>query len=234
MNRLILYGKGGFTLMELLIGMAVMGITMAMVYGAHTALLSVMGHVEQAASHQHRAGMVFDQLRQDLAGTYKGSSGLFEAAQYQNVDDGKPFLQFTTSSQLRFDPSAIRASTSIVSYYLVKPRKESNYSIYRTEITNQFWFYLEPGSRSVPILICDDVVDVTISYKDRYGRLLDQWQARSSARKGKPDDGLYPSLVRVELVLADSSNPKKKRKLITTTINIPSWQLTSEETIDEG
>lgn len=234
MSIATLHRNDGFTMIELLIAVAIMGISMVLVYGAHSAILSVIGHVDQTAAYQHRSGMVFDQFQRDFAGSYKGSSGFFKAEKHQDVERGKPFLQFTTSSQLRFDPLAPRVSTSIVNYYLIKSGDGMSLSMYRYEIPNVFGYSFGPDATSVPMMVCDKVIEVRMSFKDRYGSWLEQWQARSSGSGSTHDDGLFPTQIRIELVLADSSRPEPRQRQFTTTITVPVWQLSQRATNDEG
>ena len=83
------------------------------------------------------------------------------------------------------------------------------------------------SARSGPrtVLVCERVIRVSLSFKDRYGEVLDQWQARSSVLKDGPDDDRFPSLVRLEVVLADGAAAKEKRKKIDISIDIPDYDL---------
>lgn len=217
--------SGGFTLIELLVAIGVLGISMILILGVYNSVFSVVERVDQSTSFQTRSAMLVDQLQRDFFGIYKGRSGFFRGEILQDPSNETPFLEFTTSTQLRFKSSFTESSISVVRYHLSRPTNDSSYNLYRSEMPLLYVGSNSAQSGPRTVLVCERVNRVSLSFKDRYGEVLDQWQARSSVLKDGPDDDRFPSLVRLEVVLADGAAAKEKRKKIDISIDIPDYDL---------
>ncbi len=123
--------SGGFTLIELLVAIALLGISMTLVLGVYNSVFSIVGRVDQNSSFQNRSALLIDQLQRDFFGIYKGKSGFFRAETEPDRASTAPFLEFTTSSQLRFKTSAPPPSISVVRYYLERSGNNSMYVLYQ-------------------------------------------------------------------------------------------------------
>ena len=200
----------GFTLVEILIAIAILGISMSLVYGVYHSILSVTGQVERTASSLGRNLLVAGQLQRDFFGIYKGRSGYFRAEDPQTLESGVPFLQFTTSGQLRFDEAAAAPALTRVGYFLQKTGKRSTFDLYRIELPFKIMTTEASGSGPAAVLVCADVRELTVRYTDVYGNFFDQWQVRSGTTDSGYDDARFPSLIRIEMVMgeADGDSPK--------------------------
>jgi len=236
-NKYFSTKTAGFTLVELLVAVAILAISMTLVYTIHNSVFSVIENVEQTTAYQGRSGVIFDQLQRDFFGIYKGKSGFLRAEENLIIESEQPFLQFTTSSHLTFNPSPSPVSMTIVSYFLQHSRKNSMYKIYRSEIPFKFGYSEIPGSALKPLLVCENVVTVKLQYKNQYGMFLDGWQPRSSSVENKPADDRFPSLVSVELILADEADEaskKSEKQRFRTLISVPPSQLIQRNRSDES
>jgi len=225
---------GGFTLIELLVAIAVLGISMTLVLGVYNSVFSIVGRVDQNSSFQNRSTLLIDQLQRDFFGIYKGKSGFFRAETEQDQASTGPILEFTTSSQLRFKASAAPPSISVVRYFLERSGNGSTLSLYRLETP---LFYAPEGSAVTgpsAMVVGEHVADIRLSFKDRYGEFLDQWQARSSVMTDGPDDDRFPRLVKMELKLAAGDQAGAEKKLLSVSIVIPAAQMVTNSSRGEG
>ena len=224
----------GFTLLELLVAVAVLGISMTLVYGIYNSVFSVIGNVDRAASFQNRAGIVFDQLQRDLFGIYKGRTGFFKADERFAAESGEPLLQFTSSSHLTFNPAVLPEGMSVVSYFLLRSGNNDRFSLYRSEIPFKLIYESSADMKLIPLVVCENIIEFKLAYKDRYGTILEQWQARSASVQAEPDDDRFPSLVSVELVLAGDAGEESSTKRFNTLITLPPSQLIRNGLHGEG
>ena len=223
-QRQAVYGRGGFTLIELLVAIAVLGISLTLVLGVYSSVFSVVEQVDQNGSLQNRSALLIDQLQRDFHGIYKGESGFLRAEPGQDPTGDTLLLEFTTSSVLRFKDSLSRGAIALVRYRLTKSDVNSSFNLYRTEIPLLFAYKESEFQKPVAILVCDHVAAVRLSFKDRYGVFVEGWEARSSVLREGPDDGRFPSLVRIEIELADGAG-RGDKKTVSQSILIAPWQL---------
>lgn len=201
-------GFSGFTLIEVLVAIAILGISMSLVFGIFQSVFAVVDHVEDSSAFQRRADVVFGQLRRDVAGMYKGPTGSFQA----ESDTTNALLSFTTTSELKFDPRRRSASAVQVNYLLETSKNGINYNLYRLEYPIKYAETDESESEGKAILVCERIREFQITYLDRYGAELDEWQARSSSRSPQPEDDLFPVSIRVELELANGPGKEAETK----------------------
>ena len=226
--------SGGFTLIELLVAVAVLGISMTLVLGVYSSVFSIVGRVDQNSSFQNRSALLIDQLQRDFFGIYKGKSGFFRAETEQDQASTGPILEFTTSSQLRFKTSAATPSISVVRYYLERSGNGSILALYRSEVP---LFFVDEGSAAAgpsAIMVDEHIANLRLSFKDRYGEFLDQWQARSSVMKDGPDDDRFPRLVMMELELGAGDEAGAEKKFMSVSIDVPAAQVVTNSSRGEG
>lgn len=221
----LIQGRGGFTLLELLVSIAVLSISLSLVLAIYSSVFSVVEQVDSSSSYQNRTSLFIDQLHNDLYGVYKGKSGFFRAQTQTDSNGDTPLLEFTTSSQLRFRGAAQQGMISVVRYNLIKSGKRSNYSLYRTEVPFLFESSHSGSGDWKTILVCERIDAVRLSFKDRYGEFLQGWEARSSLNSDGPEDNRFPTLVRMELELTEPDGGGTGR-LVSHSIALPPWNMT--------
>ena len=226
--------RSGFTLIELLVAIAVLGISMTLVLGIYSSVFSLVDRVDETTSFQNRSSLLVDQLQRDFFGIYKGRSGFFRAELREDVASGAPIFEFTTSSQLKFKTTETSASISVVRYYLEKTRNNPIYTLYRSEIPYLFRPEKSAVNTSIAMVVGEHVADIRLSFKDRYGEFLDQWQARSSNSTDGPNDDRFPRLVRMEVEMATGAEPGAEKKTVFVSIDIPVAQLVTADSSGEG
>lgn len=224
----------GFTLIEVLVAIAVLGISMSLVYGVFQSVFGVVDHVESTAAHQERASVLFTQLHRDIAGLYKGPTGSFKAESEIMKSGGTPFLQFTTTSGLAFDPHQPPVPIQWVGYHLIPSGNGINYSLYRSETAYKFGIDNDAAKAAGPLLICEYIRDLRITYTDQYGGDLDLWQARSSSVGDKPEDDLFPTAMQIDIELAKGPGNDAETKRFHYSVYIRPARLIKPEMADQG
>ncbi len=211
----------GFTLVELLIAIAILGVSMLLVYGVYHSMLRVTEQADRSSASLGRKLLIMGQLKHDFFGMYKGRSGYFRAEDPLILESGAPFLQFTTSSQLVFDEAAAAPALTRVGYFLKKTGNGSTFDLYRVELPFKISNSPVPVSDSVAVLVCADVRGLTLSFKDAYGNFFDQWQVRSGTTDSGYDDTRFPSLIRVELLIGQADSERSESESFIASFHVP-------------
>lgn len=211
--------KPGFTLLELLVSMAVFAITASIAYGIYDSVFSVVSNVDQGAGFNRRAGVVFEQMNLDLLGLYKGRSGFFRGSDVAAADAEEPVLQFTSSAHLFFDPTLLPVSMTTVAYHLRPDPETPTWSLYRSDQPFSFGGSTAEN-RSRMLLLCENVAAFSVTYVDAAGRELKRWQPRSAGLETSPEDRHFPALIRVELVLTGSGNEAGKQRIYRSSMHV--------------
>jgi len=225
---------GGFTLIEVLVATALLAVSMTLVLGVYRSVFSVVEQVDRKAAFQSRTALVIDQLQRDFFGMYKGKSGFFRAGNEAGQGGDILLCQFTTTSRLQFGVAGPSEAVTVVRYRLEKAGDSRNYHLYRYEVP--LFYGLSGGSLPDPsdILVHERVVDLKLSFKDRYGSFIERWDARSSAMQDGPDDDRFPRLVRIELELAEGTEQGAMTRTLSQAIAIPRSRYAAQLTLEES
>jgi prepilin-type N-terminal cleavage/methylation domain-containing protein len=211
-KRFSCLAKRGFTLLELLVSIAVFAITASIAYAIYDSVFWVVSNVDQGAGFNRRAQVVFEQMNIDLIGLYKGRSGFLRGNEVEVKNAEEPVLQFTSSAHLVFDPTAMPVSLTTVGYYLRADQGTRALALYRSDQPFNFGAGDAVENRSRMLLLCENVAAFSVTYVDAAGRELKRWQPRSAGLKTNPEDRFFPALIRVELVLRDGSGGQGKQR----------------------
>lgn len=91
-------GERGFTLLELLVAVAVAVIVLASVYGVYTGVSRARDRVERRSAAAHQARVLFDRLGRELRGAYPAGGEALPFSGGSESGSGRPFLRFTTTA----------------------------------------------------------------------------------------------------------------------------------------
>ena len=224
----------GFTLIEVLVAIAVLAIAMSLIFGVFQSVLGVADHVDTTAAYQQRISILFSQLQRDIGGLYKGPTGRFQADFEATKSGDAPFLQFTTTSALAFDPRQLPVSMALVGYQLRLSINGVNYELYRTELPFEFGYQNDEDNGAASLLVCEHIRDFQITYTDQFGGDLERWQARSSSVGDKPEDDLFPAAVQVDVELAEGPEKGAQTKRFHYSIFVLPARLIGAEPEDQG
>jgi len=215
---------GGFTLVELLVAVSVLAVTMMLVYGVYASMFRIVDQADSSGAAKRSAQLLFDQLQRDIFGMYKGTSGLFKAEDPGAGDSDAAFLQFVTSSHLKFDSNAFQPQLVRVSYSLEKAGNSLMYDIYRTEYRFELADTSQPESGPVRLRVGTGISALSLTYKDADGVFFDRWEARASGEQSSFEDSRFPSLIRVELQRGDSDQGRAEVHRFPASFRVPAAQ----------
>ncbi|MBF0176306.1 MAG: type II secretion system minor pseudopilin GspJ [Magnetococcales bacterium] len=153
------YGRSGFTLVELLIALAVLGIMFVMAFGGLKALLGAQESVSQRNRDLSRLQMFVNQIRTDLEQaidrSIRDSEGV-ERPSMEGLGEGETFLVFTRTG--RDNPRQVRRSAM----------QRVAYSFEKNQLIRLSWELLDQAPDTAPTreVLLDDLLGVDVRYLD--------------------------------------------------------------------
>lgn len=230
--------KKGFTLLEILIAIALFAALVAMLYPAYIGTFKNIDVTESYGTIYRMARVALERISEDLAGacppdTTEGSdsdevqSKVFLGKDSEIDGRGADELGFISEKHISFKSQAkinnsedtsetlteIQISgRGFIKYYIEEIEGEDGFVLYRSdnpELADQ------SEDKTEKYILCEGLYSVNFSYQDEKGDTYDDWDSSSDKFKGK-----LPALVSVELEFINQSDPETPVKFITS-VSIP-------------
>jgi type II secretion system protein J len=203
----------GFTLLEILVAIAILALVVTSLYGAYSGTLETTEKVESVRDVDQAARLALMQMADDLKSLYYTKS--------QKNDEPSPFrfgggtlaegeegslVEFASTNHLGFDMIFPSQLINRVIYVL---EKESENERSQRLIRKELPFADLPGQQQeVAVEIADGIKELTLTYFNEDGQEFTQWD--SSA---KETEGLLPRLVHIQLQLEGDESRRFETKV---------------------
>ncbi|NIQ87885.1 MAG: prepilin-type N-terminal cleavage/methylation domain-containing protein [Deltaproteobacteria bacterium] len=214
-----LCSSSGFTLLEILIAIAILALVVSSLYGAYSGTMETTEMVESARDVDQAARLALMQMVDDFSSLYyKEAEGEDEDSPFRfqggmdGESEGGTVVEFASTAHLGFDGSFPNLRINRVSYVLEKQAdNERYYRLVRMELP----FVDLPGEREeTAIELADTVESLTVTYLNEDGETLSQWDS-----KAQETEGILPRLVHIRLQLAG-----EKSRVFTATVALQAWE----------
>jgi type II secretion system protein J len=198
------YGKDmkGFTLLEILISIAILVTLMVGIYGVYTSNLGAIQWAGQKGQVFQMARIVLNRMTKDLESAFIVSDLSNDKIRLGMIGrdrelKGKPAdrLDFTTLSHLVLDEREPRTDLCEVGYQLVEDPEGEGFILYRRDDGTLDYDFTEGGTSHE---LAKRVTSLNITYQDIYGEKFDSWDTVEE----KPSSDL-PSLIFIRLTIKD-------------------------------
>ena len=210
-----LYLSSGFTLLEILIAIAILALVVSSLFGAYSSTMETTEMVESARDVDQAARLALMQMVDDFSSLYyKKAEGENEDSpfRFQGGMDGESekgtVVQFASTAHLGFDGSFPNLRINRVSYVLEKQAENQRY--YRLVRMELPFVDLSGEREETAVELADTVESLTITYLNEDGETLSQWDS-----KAEETEGILPRLVNIRLQLAG-----EKSRVFSTTVAI--------------
>ena len=222
----------GFTLLEVLLAITVLGVVVAMLSLSLGGTLRVVEATEQQEAAHHQAHTALRRLTADLASALQGGEIAFTGQAGVDGEGGDAeageVLRFVSLAHLVFTPEAQRPNAAMIAYRVVPDTDDSR----RLKLLRADTVVL-PGidaeaaqADETPFLLADNLRAVRLAYLDRQGREYDGWDSEQEAA-GQNEPRPLPAAVRCTLEFwldADSETTQT----FTTAVLIPAGLVGAE------
>ena len=214
----------GFTLIEMLISIAILGFVMIAVYQSFDQGFRSYRTVVDNRELYETARLVMDRFQDDLSSAilFPDSDQLVFLGEDEDSFEGWPSdsLVFGTVNHLRLDPRLPESDQAEVHYWVAEDRSTGERHLLRREDPYPDEDHERGG---FTLLLAEDVRGLELRYYDGT-EWHEQWDARhegevAASSRGLRDPeahyALLPKAVQVELVLHDSSDREHRFRSIT-------------------
>jgi len=211
--------KKGFTLLEILVAIALFAALTAMLYPAYIGTFRNTDITESYGTIYKMSRIAMERISEDLecACIPKTGDNLSSDIAQSQVFSGKDStidgrdaddLQFVSEKHLSFN-SDKTAGRGVIKYYLKQYGDEEGLTLYRSDD-------LELGNKSedeTGLVLCEGLTSMNISYQDENGDTYDYWDSSSEPFKGK-----LPAMASIELEFLNKYDPESPVKFITSVV----------------
>src|SRR3990170_8811056 len=198
----------GFTLMEVLIATAILGIVMAIVYGSFVQTRRVIGRTEAAVDGLRGIRAAFSRITNDVGMAFLSTNLPFnDNTFFVGTDDyegGYPSdkIDFTSSYHILRDSDAKESDQMEVGYYLRKDFEGASVLMKREK--NRIDVNPMYGGKTYEL--CEDIVGINFRYLDD-GAWLESWDSRVTKK--------LPEAVEITIITKDSTGTERSFRTVT-------------------
>jgi general secretion pathway protein J len=205
--------RKGFTLLEILIAIAILAVIATMVYASFDASIKVMDRVDRDADIYRQARLILTRLSEDLSMAYKPKGNVppkatmcqFEG-QFEGQDgvvDGRAqdTLQLTSLSHLRYLPDEPASDLNLIEYSLEAEPEGKGWALLRREEANLCSL---SGTGDGQLVMGEGIHSFNLRYFDGKTKAwLDRWDPASQG---------LPWVVEIEIQFQESGDGQRSFK----------------------
>ena len=199
----------GFTLLEIMIAVFILGVVLTTIYAAYTGTLRVIRDIEDESVIYKMARITLDRMTKDLVSLQRFEGKFFLHSERKAIGVSEfGSLTFWCASHLVFEQDELPGAPASITYF-VKRDKEGEFSLWRSDVLEARPSVEDKTDRGV--IICQNIQGFDFRFFDESVRQYDQWDTRSSStQKDKP-----PAMMEIDLIMANGTDPEKPYKFTT-------------------
>jgi type II secretion system protein J len=204
----------GFTLLEVLVSVVILGILMGAIYGTYTSSVEAIQIAREKGKIYQMTRIVFDRMTKDLESALINASYSNENIRLGMIGknqelDGKPAdrIDFTTLNHLAPGDEGPQTDLCEVGYQIVEDSENKEFKLFRRddgipddELTDGGFSHEMAGG----------ITGFDIIFQDENGQEFDDWNSTEGAQAAK-----LPSLITIKLSITDED---AREYLFTTSI----------------
>ena len=202
--------NSGFTLVEILIAIFILGLVMATVYVSYSGILKTSHQLEEEGNIYKMARMSMDRMIKDLS-AMQTSAGSFDFRAEKKTLSNREFysLSFWSASHLAFGENEGEGRPASISYYVQEDEGGDSFSLWRSDLSGA---KPSPGkNQSGGIVICKNIDSWSLRFYDSTGTELESWDYSSPSYD---QQGKSPRAVKIELSLVNLNDKEKPYKFM--------------------
>ncbi|OHE16428.1 MAG: hypothetical protein A2X96_04130 [Syntrophobacterales bacterium GWC2_56_13] len=208
--------KGGFTLIEILIAIFILGIVLTTVYASYTGTFRIIRDTSYDAEIYGMARSTLDRMARDLqsATPYRGAF-TFTAKPYNIGNREFMRLTFRSTAHVAFGEQELPAGIAVIEYSVDEGTEKEGYTLSRSDS-----LFRDPAKEEAPAggyLLCDQVENLTYLFYDETGKKHKTWDSggNDGAQKMKA-----PAAVAMRLAFVNKAD-RERPHLFMTRVRLP-------------
>ncbi|WP_456473469.1 PulJ/GspJ family protein [Desulfolithobacter sp.] len=224
--------RGGMTLLEILLAMAVLAMVVAMVSLSLSGSLDAIEKTRTEGELYYRAQITLERISEDLGSAFLTDDIDFVGTAGEGGGEPVELLRFGSMAHIVFDPARELPGLGRITYTLAPDNEGTGFILYRRDTL------FRPGEQENTdqatdhgFRLCDRVRSLTFEYVDREGGIHDSWNGGEVTDTENRTSGLPAA---VNCVLELWLDREKERFLtFSTRILLPTGLLQGQQ-VDEG
>jgi prepilin-type N-terminal cleavage/methylation domain-containing protein len=168
--------KQGFTLLEILMAMAIFALVMGLAYGSYNATFHIINGAGSQAEIYSKARTTMGRIQEDLESFLPGEDMIFTGASESAGEYRADTLRFTSTSHVRLHPDQTPMGHTIIHYQVQTDPETKTLLLYRSELPAL------PGAtdteeedENLGLLLCDQLLEVAFDYRNPDGEDVEEW-----------------------------------------------------------
>lgn len=206
----------GFTLIEILIAVLILGIVMSTVYASYTGTFRIIRETGYDADIYSMARSALDRMARDLqsAALWKGA---FTFSTKPQTLGNREFvrLAFRSSAHVAFSDKEAPEGVAVIEYRVEEGTDKAGYVLARSDSLYRDPGKEEPSPGGFPL--CDRVEDLSYAFFDETGKEYTEWNSDGDIEAQKRR---VPVAVLIRLSFINEAN-RDRPYLFTTRIRLP-------------
>ena len=200
----------GFTLLEILIAIFILGIVFTTIYAAYSGTLTVIKELGDDSRAYQMARITLDRMSRDLSSLQRFGD-VFVLQSEKNRIGNREFgsLAFWSAAHLAFEEDGLSGPPASIAYF-VKEDEDGGFSLWRSDVAGA-----KPPTdekTSSGLIICQNLQAINLKFYDEGGR---DYESGDTAYSSDPQKGKPPVLIQIELILINARDTEKPYKFVT-------------------
>lgn len=212
----------GFTLIEILIAVFILGIVLSTVFASYTGTFRMIRENETDAEIYSMARTVLERMARDLeaAAPWKGAF-TFLAKPYNLGNREFTRLTFRSAAHVAFGEKEAPAGIAVIGYGVEEGAEKEGYTLFRSDSLRR-----DPVKEKTPaggFLLCDRIETLTYRFYDGAGKEYETWDADGGGESQKKK---APAMVEIRLGLVNEKDREHPYPFMTR-VRLPLYQVTT-------
>ncbi|MCE5265168.1 MAG: prepilin-type N-terminal cleavage/methylation domain-containing protein [Deltaproteobacteria bacterium] len=210
----------GFTLIEILIAVLILGVVLSTVYASYTGTFRIIRETETDAELYGMARTVFERMSRDLeaAAAWKGEF-IFLAKPYSLGDREFTRLTFRSAAHVAFGEKEEPAGIAVIGYNVEEGAEKAGYNLFRSDSLRR-----DPAKEETAggFLLCEQIETLTYLFYDAAGKEYETWDSGGDVEAQRKK---APAMVEIRLGLVNEADREHPHPFMTR-VRLPLNQVT--------
>lgn len=200
----------GFTLVEVLIAVLIVGIVLSTVYASYTGTFRLIRSGQQEGRIYRTARSALERMTRDLqalapwAGGYLFRARLADLGRRQVVQ-----LMFRSAAHVSFEPQGVPEGVAVIEYVLQEEAEKEGMTLLRNDS-----LFRDPTKDAQPdgFPLCEGIESLTYVFLDEAGKEYDSWDSLQGSQAQRKR---APSQVVIRLSMVNPDDEKQPYRFLT-------------------
>ncbi len=194
--------KQGFTLLEILMAIAIFAVVIALAYSSYNATFHIIHGAGVQAEIYSKARVAMERIQEDLESFYPGEQMIFKGTTESIKEYRADNLRFTSTANMRLHPRQAFAGHVIIHYQVQEDPETGTLQLFRSQQPALAGAAGKEENEDSGLLLCDNLQEVAFDYRNKEGEDMENWGDEGETM----DTSSLPKLISITLRFADGQD----------------------------